>query len=161
VIVCNASPLISLARIEKIDLLHTLYGEIGIPEAVWDEVVMKGGSQPGVVETKKAQWIKTIPVQNKELVLALQRDLDAGESEAIVLALEQKAELLLMDERLGREAANYFGVKCMGVLGILTEAKHKGIIDAIKPLLDLLRNHAGYRISDDLYKKVLLLEKED
>ena len=97
-IVSNSSPLISLARIGRLDLLHRLYKELHIPQAVWNEVVLKAGDQPGVAELKTTSWIKTETVSNRELVKALQRDLDAGESEAIALALEKKAELLLMDE---------------------------------------------------------------
>ncbi len=60
-----------------------------------------------------------------------------------------------MDERLGRDVAQYFGVRCIGVLGILVEAKHKGEIKAIKPILDMLRNRAGYRVSFGLYQRAL------
>lgn len=144
-----------------LQLLYRLYGELLIPEAVWQEVVSKGVGHPGVDEIKSAAWIKMAAVSNNELVLALQRDLDPGESEAIVLALEKKAELLLMDERLGREAAHYFGIRCMGILGILTEAKHKREIEAIKPVIEMLRDQASYRISDELFQKVLRAEKED
>lgn len=154
-IVSDSSPLISLARVGKLDLLHRLYGDLLIPQAVWHEVVVKGVGQSGVEDVKSAAWIKTAAVANYEFVLALQRDLDAGESEAIALALEKKADLLLMDERLGREAAQYFGVRCMGLLGVLTEAKYKGKIETIKPVLDLLRDRANYRISVELYQRVL------
>ena len=82
-IVSDSSPLISLARIDKLDLLHRLYGELLIPQAVWHELVVKGVGQPGVEEIKSAAWIKTTVVANDELVLALQRDLDAGEAEAM------------------------------------------------------------------------------
>lgn len=87
-IVSDSSPLISLARIGKLDLLHRLYGELFIPRAVWHELVVKGIGQSGVEEIGSAAWIKTAVVANDELVLALQRDLDAGEAEAIALALE-------------------------------------------------------------------------
>ena len=82
-IVSDSSPLISLARIGKLDLLQRLYGELLIPQAVWNEVVVKGVGQPGAEEIKSAGWIKTVAVANDELVLALQRDLDSGEAEAI------------------------------------------------------------------------------
>jgi predicted nucleic acid-binding protein len=65
-----------------------LYTSLIIPEAVWDEVVEQGLGQPGANQVKEATWIKVKPVINKVLVRALERDLDAGEAEAIVLALE-------------------------------------------------------------------------
>ena len=91
---------------------------------------------------------------------ALQQELDAGETEAIVLALEIGADLLLMDERIGREVARHFGLRYTGLIGILIEAKRKGRINAIKPHLDLMRNIAGFRLSNELYLRVLQDEKE-
>jgi len=83
-VVSNASPLISLAWIGKLDLLRQLYGELLIPEAVWHEVVIEGVGQPGANEVKVATWIKTQSVTNTPLVSALRQELDAGEAEAII-----------------------------------------------------------------------------
>ena len=159
-IVSNASPLINLARIGKLDLLRQLYGELVIPEAVWHEVVVKGVGQPGVDEIKAASWIKTQQVANRQLVQALRQELDAGEAEAIALTIETKAELLLMDERLGRETACHLGLRYTGLIGVLIEAKHKGLISKVKPHLDALRDMAGFRVSDALYIRVLQDEGE-
>lgn len=159
-IVCNASPLINHARIGKLDLLRELYGELIIPEAVWHEVVEEGSGQPGAEEVKCADWIKTQGVTNMDLKHALQQELDAGEAESIVLALEIGADLLLMDERLGREVAWHFELRYTGLIGIFIEAKRKGRISAIKPHLDSLRNIAGFRLSNELYLRVLQDEKE-
>ena len=154
-VVSNTSPLINLAWIGRLELLHELYGVIHIPEAVWHEIVVQGAGQPGAKEVSHASWIKTCPVDNKLLVLALHQELDAGEAEAIALAMEQKAELLLMDERLGRETARYFGLNYTGVIGVLIEAKQKGLIGSIKEYLDSLRTMAGFHISQPLYLRVL------
>ncbi len=159
-IVCNASPLINLARIGKLGLLRELYEELIIPEAVWHEVVVEGAGQPGAEEVKAADWIKTQSVTNRDLKRALRQELDAGEAEAIVLALEIGAELLLMDERLGREVAWHFGLRYTGLIGILIEAKRKGHVSAIRPHLDSLRDIAGFRVSNELYLRVLQDEKE-
>jgi hypothetical protein len=159
-VVSNASPLINLARIGKLDLLHDLYGELTIPEAVWREVVVEGAGQPGADEVKGATWIKRHAVTNRQLVHALQQELDAGEAEAIVLASETEAELLLMDERLGRETAQHLGLRYTGLIGVLVEAKRKGLISAVKPHLDALRDAAGFRVSDVLYTRVLQDEGE-
>jgi hypothetical protein len=159
-IVSNASPLINLARIETLDLLHQLYGKLFVPEAVWQEIVIEGAGQPGAEEVKSAPWIMPQAVANRSLILALRQELDAGEAEAIVLALEYKAELLLMDERLGRETARHLGLRYTGLIGVLIEAKHKGLISVIKSQLDALRNDAGFRVSDALYARVLKDEQE-
>jgi len=93
-------------------------------------------------------------------VQALQQELDAGEAEAIVLALETRAELLLMDEHLGRETARHLGLRHTGLIGVLIEAKRKGLISKVKPHLDALRDVAGFRVSDALYRRVLQDEGE-
>ena len=99
-------------------------------------------------------------MQNKNLVEALKIELDDGEAEAISLAIEQNADLLLIDERLGRNVASRFDTKCIGVLGIIVEAKSKGLIERVKPLLDDLRAKAGFWMSDSLYSKILEFAKE-
>lgn len=159
-VVSNASPLINLARIGQLDLLRQVYVEITIPSAVWEEVVVEGAGQPGADEVKGVAWIRVESVENHELVQALRQELDAGEAEAIVLALELGAELLLMDEHLGRESATHLGARPIGLVGVLIEAKRKGFLSSIKPLLDSLRTTAGFRVRESLYRRVLQDEGE-
>jgi predicted nucleic acid-binding protein len=159
-VVSDASPLINLARIGELDLLHRLYGALLIPDAVWREVVIKGAGQPGAEEVRAASWIKTRDVVNEHLVRALRQDLDAGEAEAIALALEVDADLLLMDERLGRETAQHLGVPYMGLIGVLIGAKRNGLIRAVRSRLAMLRDEANFRVSDALYARVLQDEGE-
>jgi hypothetical protein len=149
-----------MARIDQLDLLRQLYGELVIPEAVWHEVVVRGTGQAGAEEVKSASWIKTQAVANEPLVQALQQELDAGEAEAIVLALETGADLLIMDERLGRENARHLGLRHIGLIGVFVRAKHQGLIAEIKPHLDALRGVAAFRIEDALYMRVLKEEGE-
>ncbi|MEA2008914.1 MAG: DUF3368 domain-containing protein, partial [Chloroflexota bacterium] len=73
----------------------------------------------------------------------------------IALALETDADLLIMDERLGREVAHHFGIKYIGVIGVLVVAKQRGFIEAIKIKLDQLRDVAGFRVSKKLYTRIL------
>ena len=159
-IVSDSSALINLARIGGLDLLQQLYKVITIPEAVWHEVVVSGAGQPGSDIVKDATWIKTRAVTNKDLVRALQQELDAGEAEAIALAQEIGAELLLMDDHLGRQTARYLGLHYTGLIGVLIEAKGKGLISSVKPEIEKLRDIAGFRISDTLYHRVLYDEGE-
>jgi predicted nucleic acid-binding protein len=126
-IVSNASPLINLARIGQLDLLPQLYGELTAPDAVWREVVLEGAGQPGAEEIETASWIQVQSATNRELVQALRQELDAGEAEAIALAMEIEAEFLLMDEHLGRETALHMGVRCIGLIGVLVEAKRTSV----------------------------------
>ncbi len=160
VVVSNASPLIGLASIGQLDLLKQLYEEIHIPEAVWCEVVVDGVGQPGADEVNEAVWIKRRGVSNRQLVLALGQDLDDGEAEAIALTVELKASLLIIDERFGRDTARHFKLNYIGLIGVLIEAKRKGLVSEVKRYLDELRMVAGFRISDRLYKRVLMDEGE-
>ncbi|MEW5935445.1 MAG: DUF3368 domain-containing protein [Bacillota bacterium] len=153
--VSDSSPLINLARIGMLWLLRELFGEILVPDAVWEEVVVDGAGQPGAGEVGAAAWIRKRSVANRPLVSVLRRDLGPGEAEAIALALEAGARLLLMDERAGREAARHLGVSCAGLLAVLVEAKRRGLIAAVKPCLDALRDVAGFWLAGDLYEKVL------
>jgi predicted nucleic acid-binding protein len=159
-VVSNASPLIALIRLGHLDLLRQLYGTVVIPDAVWHEVVVEGADQPGAEAVSSASWIVRRTVTNRPLVHALRQELDAGEAEAIALAVEIDDALLLMDERLGRDTVRHFGIRYTGVVGVLIEAKHKGLVQALQPLLDALRNLVGFRVSEALYRRVLQDEGE-
>jgi predicted nucleic acid-binding protein len=111
--------------------------------------------EPGAAEVKAADWIQVREVANKNLVRALRHDLDAGEAEAIALAVEVNADLLLMDERLGRATAQHLGLRYIGLIGVLVIARQRKLIAEIKPDLDRLRQVAGFYISESLYNRVL------
>ncbi len=155
IVVSDTSVLINLAWLDKLPLLNKLYGDLLLPQAVWMEVVEKGAEKPGAADVKAADWIQVCEVSNKALVQALRQDLDAGEAEAIALALEANADLLLMDERLGRATAQHFGLRYIGLIGVLITAKQRGFIVNIKPDLDRLRQVAGFVVSESLYKRIL------
>jgi predicted nucleic acid-binding protein len=88
-------------------------------------------------------------------VQELRKDLDRGEAEAIVLAIERRADLLLVDERRGRRAASAAALKVIGLFGVVARAKQAGLIDLAKPVLDELIQIARFWIGPDLYAEVL------
>lgn len=94
------------------------------------------------------------------LVTALRRDLDRGEAETIALALDLSADLVLLDEREGRHAAQRLGLAVNGIVGLLLEAKSCGALEAIHPLLDALRHEAGFYLSQPVYHAALSLAGE-
>jgi hypothetical protein len=155
IVVSNTSPLVNLATIGQLDLLWQLYGKIIIPQAVYDEIVVVGAGQPGEVEVKTFDWIEIQQATDRILVTSLELELDTGEAEAIALAIALKADLLLLDERKGRLVASHLRLKFIGLLGVLIEAKHKGLIVGVKPIMDDLIRKAGFWISPQLYKHVL------
>ena len=160
IVVSNTSPLITLARAGRLDLLHTVHGDIIIPDAVFNEITVAGAGEPGAYEVATGAWIKRRPALNTPLVNALGLELDAGESEAIALAVECQADLILLDERMGRQAAKRLGLTVTGTLGVLIAAKDRGLLESVRPLLDALRVNAGFWIGDDLYNAVLAAVNE-
>ena len=155
IVVSDASPLMNMAIIGQLEILAELYGEVVIPQAVYDELVLKGQGMPGSQQIRSLPWLTVRQVRNDSLVIALRLQLDKGESEAIALAIELGADLLLIDERKARAVAHQFNLEFTGLLGLLIEAKEKGYITAVEPLLRSLRDKAGFWISDPLYEYVL------
>ena len=86
--------------------------------------------------------------------------MDIGEVEAIALAVELNADQVLIDERRGRLIADRFNLQYTGVLGILVEAKSRGFIAAVKPLMNALLNQAGFWIDPALCDRVLQITDE-
>lgn len=160
IVVANTSPLTNLAAIGQFDLLHKLYVELHIAEGVWDELNFGGQHWPGRDEVAAADWIERHAAQNQALVTALRRDLDRGEAESIALALELEADLVLLDEQEGRRHAKRMGLRVVGVVGILLEAKAAGLVEAIRPQLDALRHTAGFYLSESFYQHALELAGE-
>ncbi|MEH2295261.1 DUF3368 domain-containing protein [Nostoc sp.] len=161
IIVSDTSPINNLAAINHVHLLQQLYGTVLIPEAVYRELTDPNFPVAGATEVQTFIWIQTRPVQDRILVEALSNELDIGEAEAIALALEMKADQVLIDERRGRMVAARLNLSYTGILGILVEAKSQRLISAVKPLLDALINQAGFWVAEPLYKRVLQLVDED
>lgn len=160
VVVSNTSPLTNLAAIGQLDLLRPLFGRVEIAEGVWRELNAQARRWPGSLEVEKAGWINRHLVKDQRLVTALRRDLDEGESESIVLALEMKADLVLLDEKEGRRAAHRLGLNVMGVIGVLLLGRERKEIDSIRYYLDALRQTAGFFFDENLYQLILEQAKE-
>lgn len=160
IVVSDTSPINNLAAINQLEILHQLYGTVIIPEAVYNELTEPDFPVAGATEVQTFDWIEVRSVNNRAVVNALESELDIGEAEAIALAVEISAEQLIIDERLGRVVADRFSLNYTGILGILIEAKTKALIPTVKPLLDALRNQAGFWIAEPLYNRVLQLAGE-
>jgi predicted nucleic acid-binding protein len=159
IVVSNSTPLISLARINRLHLLEEIFGKVYIPQGVYEEVVMEGVDKAGAKEVSEGHWIEVVEVHDRLSVEVLSDELDKGESEAIVLAKELKANWVLMDERLARRKLETLGVNKIGTLGILLRAKEAGMIKAIRPEMDRLTEQ-GFRISRRVYWKMLQMAGE-
>lgn len=155
IIVSDTSPINNLAAINQLYLLHQLYETVLIPEAVYRELTEPDFPVAGSTEVQTFDWIQICAVSNRTLVEALSNELDIGEAEAIVLAVEMQAEQVLIDERRGRLVATRLNLRSTGILGILVEAKSQGLIAEVKSLLDALINDAGFWVAEPLYTSVL------
>ena len=149
-VVSNTGPLIALAQIDQFDLLRRLFGKIIIPPAVRAEIQ----DELSVAAMTAADWITVQPAQDALAARLLREELDAGESEAIILAKELDVALVLIDERAAARKARALGLRVIGTLGVLLLGKRAEHLSTIKPLLDSLREH-DFRMSNSLYDQVL------
>ncbi len=155
IVVADSSPLIALSRVGRLGLLQQMFGRLVVPDAVWRELTECEPGRAGVAEMLRSNWIERRSITDAGLVNLLRQDLGAGEAEAIVLARESKAEVLLMDERLGRSAATRLGITVTGLVGVLIEARHRGLLSDAAEVVNDLRGKAGFWISDALMKLVI------
>jgi predicted nucleic acid-binding protein len=156
-VVSNTSPIMNLAVVGMLDLLRQQFGEVIVPAAVVGELRLDT-DYPGMGEIRSAittGWLHQVSLENDKVAMALRRELDDGEAEAIALALQLKVGTILMDERDGRSVAKSMGLSPIGVLGVLLRAKQSGVISSIKEILNRLRDEAGFYITDNLMKNIL------
>jgi predicted nucleic acid-binding protein len=159
IVVSDASAVIALSIIGRLEILKELFHEIVIPSAVYHEIAIHGSQRPGAAEVQNSDWITVRSVRDGRPVANL--NLGRGEKEAIALYLELKADILLIDEVKARREANRLDITYIGILGVLVEAKRQNIIQKVKPILNELRDNAGFRISNALYEYVMNEVGED
>lgn len=165
VVISDTTAISNLAAIDRLDILEAMLGDVVIPVAVWRELRQGAGKSARRRRRairRSARWIHREPVWNVVRVWLLQRRnrrLDRGEAEAIILAKELRVRLIIIDEQIGRKAATKAGLAVTGVLGIILDAKHAGIITHVRPILDALRD-VGFYMSDKLYFQLIAQARE-
>jgi predicted nucleic acid-binding protein len=157
IVVSDTSPISNLLQIGEINILRRIFRRIIIPAEVFAEICRIEGHREFLL---KQDWIETATLSDTKLKNRLLKDLDNGEAEAIALAVELKADYLLMDETTGREIAENYGIKVTGILGVLIKAKEDGLIAEVKFYLERLVNDAGFWLSPKLIEKILKIVKE-
>jgi len=150
VIISDASPLIVLLKTNKLSILKELFQKIIIPEAVHKEITAKEHEK---TIFNKIEWIETRKIRNTDLTTLLEKLIDRGEAEAIVLAKELKATLLI-DDAKARKHAKLLNINIIGTLGLLKIAKNRGLIPSVKKTIDNMLAE-GYYIEDKLVQKIL------
>ncbi len=156
--ISNTSPLLYLYRIDAIEWLPKLFGEIWIPRAVIDEVSEGRKRGYDVPLLKSYKWLKVIePSSVPSEWLSL--DLGAGELETMALALENPERVAILDDALARRIAQAAGLNVWGTLKVLLEAKEQGITKSISPHVEQLKS-SGMWISEDIRLRILALAGE-
>lgn len=147
-VVSDTSPIRALDHLQLLDLLSRLFEVVLIPPAVRDELALPR-RRFRAVDVVQIPGATIQAPADLTRVRELERELQAGEAEAIALAEEVQAELLV-DERVGRLAAVQRGLRVTGTVGLLVEACRRGMIPSVAPLLERLRSELGFHLTDDL-----------
>jgi hypothetical protein len=160
VVVSNSSPLIYLAKLNRLTLLKSLFREVSIPSEVYNEVVRKGKPH-GFLELKCVEraieegWMK-VREAKQERKLLMFPELDAGEIEVLSLANQLKASLVLIDDASGRLVAEALGLNAKGTVYVILRAASAGAItkgEARNLITELIS--AGFWISSEIVGKIL------
>lgn len=159
IVVSDTSPLRCLAHIGRLDILEKVFQEVFIPPAVAAELQdsVRGDISAAI---GAISCIRVRTPSDSKRVARLRETLDAGESEAIALAIELNIVTLLIDERAGRAIATAEGLHPLGVLGLLVGAKRQGLVTAVRPLVERLRDTGGFHVSDGLFAHIIKLAGE-
>lgn len=160
IVVTDTSVVLNLCCIQCEHLIGELFGSIVAPPSVVTEFQRLTATDVRFSNLNFPDFIQTITPSGTLPALLTNEKLHAGEVAALSLAVEIRATAVLMDERAGRATASMLGLQCMGILGILIEAKERGLISEISPLLNHLQTRAGFWISAPLRKRVQSLANE-
>ena len=151
VVVSNSSPLIALARIQRLDLLPAIFESVLIPPAVAREI---SPSIPVLPAWLRIQAPNALPPAS-----LLRRRLGDGEWEALALASELRADWIILDDLPARRSAEATGLNVIGTFGTLITAKRTGLLKSIRPELDALLR-TSFFLSPKLYDELLAVAGE-
>lgn len=147
-VIVNATPLIALALLERLDLLRQMFEEVLVPAAVYDEVAFQGAGRPGAMAIAQADWLQVAAPEAVPTIEPMLMGLDEGEMQVLLLARERQPDWVLIDERHGRRVAKAMGLPVKGTLGILLAAALAGLLSRSEALEALERLvEGGIRIS--------------
>jgi len=154
-VIADSGAIISLASIRKLEILNSIFDNVVIPLAVWEEIILDEGN----IHHHDIHSFFHDKVQEIKGFNELTFIMDYGESESVILYRELNADFLLIDDKKARKIAENLGLNCIGTIGILINAKQKGIIQALKPLFEeFLRQKRCFSL--DLLNKILEQHQE-
>jgi predicted nucleic acid-binding protein len=159
IVVADASPMIALARIDQLALLPRIFSRAILPLAVYLETQSRPElPDASAIRVARDNGMFIVHEEVIQVAPGLLAELGAGEAAAISLAL-QMGYGVFMDEKAGRAAARALGLKTIGTLGVLSLARTKGFVTALRPLLVQLQN-TGYYLGSDLVESALKIHGE-
>ena len=153
-IVADAGPLIALSKVGELILLQRIFGNVSITQVVHAEL-LDGGSFPGqgAIAEALSDWLLVEQIDMGSW-RPLNPDIDPGEASSVCLAERHLDSLLIIDDKAGRREAALRRLRFVGLVAVLREARMRGLISQLRPLLDGLRG-VGYYLSDGLAQTVL------
>jgi predicted nucleic acid-binding protein len=157
-IIVNTSPLQYLFQLGKIELLHTIYGDILVPFNVKEEIDAGRILQINLPNIENYSWMKIVKSSNIGLI-SFPSILGKGEKEGIAVTLERPGSTFILDDMNARKFATVLGIKITGTLGILLKAKEQKYLSSIRPYLDKMIE-LGFRIHPNTYQSMLELANE-
>jgi len=160
IVVSDTTPLIGLASIGRLDILRELFGDVYIPQAVYDETVTHGHAEGRAKQdVESANWIRVVQVRDRLAVNILLDEMDLGEVETIILAGEMNADWVLMDEKKGRRKLMQLDIPKIGTLGILLKARKIGLFESLRREIENLQK-TGFSISQAVVDEILNIAGE-
>ena len=157
-VICNTSPLQYLHQIGQLELLPALVSRVVVPTAVAEELAEGRRRGLDLPVPEMLPWVE-LAVPANEQVVRLVADLGPGETEVLLLALEQTDPVVILDDALARRHAEMLGISLTGTLGILLDAKRRGLVPALIPLIDDLQR-LGFRLSERTRHAVVRMARE-
>jgi len=160
IVVADTPVILNLCRVQHEHLLQQLFKRVLIPAEVAGEFARLAKIQKRFSGLALPDWIEILAAPESFPAEVIQAQLDIGESAAIALCLKQKADALLIDELSGREVAAKLGLRTVGTVGVLVDAKNEKLISSVKILLERLESESNFWISSHLHQRALQLAGE-
>ena len=157
IVIADTTPIISLLKIKRLDILHHLFGEVIIPQAVYKELTSNAEHIEEAFAIQNADYLKISEPLPTDLVRLFRKStgLDLGESEALIMSEQNNADILLMDEMKGRKIAKLMNINIMGTIGVLIKSYQMGLMNQndMEKAIQIFKS-SGRFISDNVYAKI-------
>ena len=137
-VICDTSPIQYLYQLELLDVLQALATNVIVPPAVVEELAQGRDLGVPLPDLTTLDWV-TVRQPSSQLAVALVTELGPGETEVLMLGLEYREGVVVLDDALARRMAEALGLRLTGTLGVLLDAKRAGLVPAVGPLLDRLQ----------------------